>query len=170
MSETKTKDDFEAITDRQLLVQAMGKITDLIVVVKGGFEEAVNRDAHLLSRVTAIEEDRKKASGEWGSWRDDVDARLKRNSDRATEPSSHDLDAAAKIATEITAREALAAKVDKIDVDIGSIAKTVNEVHTAAVSWYSSPTGKLVRTFAYGALVAWVATHYPNIHIPGIAP
>ena len=84
---TTTEPEMGAITERQLLVDAVQKLGVLTATVKDGFEASATRDLELVQRVSALE-----------SWRELAEERLKKNSDRATEPSKHDLEAQAALA------------------------------------------------------------------------
>lgn len=55
--------------------------------------------------------------------------------------------------------DALKQRVDQVE----GIAERIER---AAISWYSSPAGKVVRTVLWGAFVGWLAQK--NIHIAGI--
>lgn len=59
---------------------------------------------------------------------DDFDGRLMRNSSRVKEPSQHDLAAAAELANERTAREALATEVAFVKTEVSSVKTEVSEV------------------------------------------
>lgn len=147
----------EAITDRQLLVDVSQKLAGLVVTVKEGFEGSASRDLELVQRVGSLE-----------SWRIEAEGRLKANSDRAAEPSKHDIEAQAALSAEIAKREDLAKTVANIEAKTDAQTAILNEVRGAVVTWFSSPAGKVVRYIAWGALLGWAA-HY-NIHIPGINP
>lgn len=144
-----------AITDRQLLVDVAQKLGVLMTTTKEGFEASASRDLELVQRVTALE-----------SWKLTADDRLNRNSARASEPSQHDLDAQAALAAEVEARKKLEAKVDTIDKKQDVQTAIMTRVESAAVTWWSSPAGKIVRYVAYGAAIGWLAKN--NIHIPGV--
>ena len=148
--EVPTEPAMGAITDRQLLVDAVQKLGELKATVKDGFEASASRDLELVQRVTALE-----------SWKLSADERLNRNSDRADQPSKHDLEAQAALAAEVEERKALAKKVDEILV-IG------RELKTAAITFWKTPIGKAVYYVACGAVAGWLAKN--NFHIPGINP
>lgn len=152
--EVPTEPAMGAITDRQLLVDMAQKLGGLVTTVKEGFEASASRDLELVQRVTALEQ-----------WKHTADERLNRNSDRASEPSKHDLDAQAALAEEITKREELATKVDKLDEKQDAQTAIMTEVKGAVVTWYSSPTGKVIRYIAWGVVAGWLAKN--NIHIQG---
>lgn len=144
-----TKPQINVITERQLL-------EDLSRSTKTSFETLTNLVLDFGQRVVALEQ------------------RANTSSDRAKSPSEHDLDAQAKIASEVIAREQLAAKVDGIAKVVATVAATTDATATkvdgidvikdAIVSWWTTPTGKKVRALLWVAAVAYLERH--NIHLP----
>lgn len=146
-----------AITDRQLLVDVAQKLAGLVVTVKEGFEGSASRDLEIVQRVTQLE-----------TWRETAEARFNSNSLRASEPSKHDLEAAAALAEEIAKREALATAVATLTTKTDAQTVILGELRGAVVTWYSSPAGKVARYIAWGVALGWLAKN--NIHIQGINP
>jgi len=149
--EITTEPVMGAITDRQLLVDMAQKVSSLVSLVKtatDGLSETVQRLAVLESRVTNAE------------------GRIDNASLRAKEPSTHDLEAQAALAAEAEKREALSKEVDALRVETAAQTKILERIEAAAVTWWTSQTGKTVRAIAWGAAVGWALKN--NIHIPGI--
>lgn len=162
--EVPTEPSMGAITDRQLLVDAVQKLASLYATVKDGFASSAARDLDLSHRVTGLEQ-----------WRHDVDDRMSRNSARADQPSKHDLEAQAALAAETAAREALAKEVSGIKTEVSEIkvdtkaqTEIMTRVESAVVTFWKSQPGRAIQWLAWGAFLGWLAKN--NIHIPGINP
>jgi hypothetical protein len=100
------------------------------------------------------------------AWKDEVDARMNRSSERVRGQSEVDLAHEAKIAAEIMAREALAQKVDAIDKNLTEV-KTetakqtaiLGDLKTAALSFAKHPLTQLIVVALSILLTGWISAH-----------
>ncbi len=81
--------------------------------------------------------------GEVEEWRATVDSALTRNSSRVKQPSSHDLETASAVASEVVARTALETKVTSIEAKVDAQGKmlaantaTTDEIKKAVTGWF----------------------------------
>lgn len=151
--EVPTEPAMGAITDRQLLVDMAQKLSGLVTTVNNVAQNQLGFGAKLATLEQKY---------------DSLEDKVKSLSQRAKDPSQHDLDAQKALAEETAAREALAKKVDGLDAKQDAQTAIMKRVENAAVTWWSSPAGRVVRYIAYGAAVGWAIRN--NIHIPGITP
>lgn len=100
------------------------------------------------------------------AWKDEVDARMNRSSERVRGQSEVDLAHEAKIAAEIQAREALAHKVETIDKNLTEV-KTetakqtaiLGDLKTAALSFAKHPLTQLIVVALSILLTGWISAH-----------
>jgi len=109
--------------------------------------------------------------GEMEEWRSEVNAALSRNSQRAKEPSAHDLETAKALSEEVIARQALAKEVKILRVETNAqtqILKRVDESTVAIVSgakrFFGNPVVRVIASAIGGAFLTWLANH--GFHVP----
>ncbi len=117
--------------------------------INATLDSVVHEGQRTNSRLTRIEERV-----------DEVEGRIGRNSQRVQESSKVDLDHEAKLATEIVARQELAAKVDALTETQATQLAILGRLDKVA----SNPTVKVLAGMIATAVLTWLASH--GVHTP----
>lgn len=136
-----------------------------------GIEDKVDQVANGLKLVTDEVEELKADVREFREFKGEITERMKNHSIRAVTTSEIDAQQSAELASERAAREALAAKVDALGTDVGTL-KTDSSKNLAMMAslvddvrkFAATPIVKLIAAAVGGAIASWLASK--GIQVP----
>lgn len=165
MSEQPKTIELPAMTDRALL-EDLARSTARIEAKADNLESKVDNVELNMSLLKDDGRDTKSRLIRLEGWKESIEDRVTRNSTRAREPSTHDLDTKAALAAEITARESLAKDVVGVKADLAAV-KTETVLQTAmlatltdkASKFFANPIVRSIATIIGTAILTWLAAH-----------